>query len=67
MSRTPPIGSDVTQCKPDELRRSLVGREVAPCFDDLAQLRVDVLDGVRNRHDIGGASRSRAGQFGRMV
>ena len=67
MSSTAPIGSDVAQCQPDELGRGLIGREVFSGFDDLAQLRVDVLDGVCNRHDIAGASRSRAEQFERMV
>jgi len=36
-------------------------------FDDLAQLHAQRLNGVGNRHDIGGASRSRAERFERMV
>lgn len=40
MSGAAPIGSDVPQRQPDEFRRGLAGREVAPGLDDLAQLRV---------------------------
>ena len=53
--------------KPDELGGDLVAREVTTGLDDLAQLRVDIFNRVRNRHDIGGASRSRAELFERMV
>lgn len=46
MGSTPPIGGDVAQCQPDELGGSPISREVSSSLDDLAQLRVDVLNGV---------------------
>lgn len=39
MSSTAPIGSDVAQCQPDELRSCLICREVSSGLDDLAQRR----------------------------
>ena len=52
MGGASPIGRDVAQDQPDEFCRCLVGREVAAGLDDFAQLRIDVFDGVHNRHDI---------------
>jgi hypothetical protein len=42
-----PIGSNVPQYQPDAFRRGHICREVARRFDNFAQLKVDVLDGVR--------------------
>ena len=43
----PPVGNDITQDQPDELRSGFVAREVASGLDDLAQLHIDALNGVR--------------------
>ncbi len=67
MRDTSPIRGDVAQRQPEQLDGRLVIREVATGLDDLAQLHVQALDGVCNRHDIAGASRSRAEWFERMV
>ncbi|KWN14728.1 hypothetical protein WT83_16725 [Burkholderia territorii] len=41
MSSVAPIGSNVAQCQPDELRHSVIGREVAAGLDDFTLLRVE--------------------------
>jgi hypothetical protein len=59
VSSTPPISSDVTQCRPDELGGSPIGREMSSGLDDLAQLQVDVLDSVRSVYSRDGDSSHR--------
>ena len=44
--RAAPVGGDVAQRQPDQLGGRIVAGEVAARLDDLAQLRVDALDGV---------------------
>ena len=41
-----PVRGDVAQGEPQQFGRRLVGREVAPGLDDLAQPHVHRLDGV---------------------
>ncbi|VVD60737.1 hypothetical protein PCE31107_00089 [Pandoraea cepalis] len=49
---TPPISGDIAQCKPNEFRRCIIRREVTSRLDDLAQLRVDILNGVRSVYNL---------------
>lgn len=62
-----PVCGDIVQCQPEQLGRGIVARKVASRLHDLAQLGVHTFDGIRNRHDMAGAPRSRAAQFRRMV
>jgi hypothetical protein len=39
-----PAGGDIPQRQPDQLRRRLVGREMAAGLDDFAATRVDTLE-----------------------
>jgi hypothetical protein len=41
-----PVGGDVAQRQPDQLGRRVVAGEVPAGLDDLAQARIDALDGV---------------------
>jgi hypothetical protein len=61
------LGQHIALGQPEQLDGRFVIREVAAGPDDLAQLHVQALDGICNRHDIAGAPRSRAAQFWRMV
>lgn len=42
----PPVGGNVAQGEPDQLGRSVPAREMPSRRDDLAQPRIDTLDGV---------------------
>ena len=44
--RAAPVGGDVLQREPDQLRRRVVAREVAAGLDDLAQSRIDSFDRI---------------------
>ncbi|MGF6457422.1 hypothetical protein ABIA55_002886 [Pseudomonas frederiksbergensis] len=46
MGGTAPIGGDILQRQPDQLRRYIVGWKVTSCLDDFAHLSIDVLDGI---------------------
>jgi len=52
MGRTAPLGGDIAQRQPDQLGRSIVGGKVTQGLDDLAQLHVDVLNGVGRLNNL---------------
>lgn len=52
MGRAAPLGGDIAQRHPDQLGGGFVSGEVASGLDNLAQLRVEILDGVGRVDDL---------------
>ena len=50
--RSAPIGRDVAQRQPDQFGGRVVAGKVPASLDDLAQPRVDALDGIRRIHHL---------------
>ena len=51
MNHTSPVSRDVAKRQPDQFCCCIIGQEVASGLDNLAQMRVDILNGVRRITD----------------